>query len=139
MSSVPCTRSVGLSGIKVFSSYWHPSGAYTCPTGCQEECQDSLDFEAPEASGCFMGGAQGLGGAVKAEDVKQLGTGISQAVARKMSGEKVDCLLNWEHRCGVRAKSIRAATAEYEKDQMLSKRRSKLGNGSLDPMSGVSQ
>src|SRR6516164_462038 len=37
MSKVPCITSVVLSGIKVLSSYWHPSGAYACPTGCQEE------------------------------------------------------------------------------------------------------
>src|SRR5215469_1006672 len=36
MSKVPCITSVALSGIKVLSSYWHPSGAYACPTGCQE-------------------------------------------------------------------------------------------------------
>src|SRR6516162_8786300 len=37
MPKVPCITSVALSGIKVLSSYWHPSGAYACPTGCQEE------------------------------------------------------------------------------------------------------
>jgi hypothetical protein len=49
ISSVPWTRSLGLSGIKQ-SSPWLPRGEYTSHPVCQEENHDSLHFERQHSS-----------------------------------------------------------------------------------------
>src|SRR5271154_1454188 len=49
ISSVPWTRSLGLSGIKQ-SSPWLPRGEYPSHPVCQEENHDSLHFERQHSS-----------------------------------------------------------------------------------------
>src|SRR5437773_4104650 len=50
ISSVPWTRSLGLSGMNLLSSPWLPGGTYASSTGCQEEKTPKFMRKRPENS-----------------------------------------------------------------------------------------